>query len=127
MSQHKDCHSGSCGISKSEHSHDSCCKSHETCCCRHGEYEETKCCCCGSYHHAHEGDFAKELLKLADEAWMEVLKEKIKDQIRSKDKQLDQLAKIVAESNKTRWKDKIATKKVCDDFHDQIKDFFQHK
>lgn len=121
MSHSKDCHSGTCRISKSNHDHDTCC--------RHGEYAEydSKCPCCGCHHHAHEGDFAKELFKLADEAWMEVLKEKIKDRIRSDDKQIDKLAKIVAEANKTRWKDKIATKKVCDDFHDQVKNFFQHK
>lgn len=125
MSRSKECREGVCGVSKETHSSHSC---------GHGEYGEccgkchcgSECRCCGS-ECCQEGNFTKELFRLADEAWMEVLKEKIKDRIRTGDKQIEALAKIVAEANKTRWKDKIATKKVCDDFHDQIKNFFQHK
>lgn len=54
---------------------------------------------------------------------MEVLKEKIKEEIRQKgDEQLSQLAKLVSTANHERWKDKMRTKKDHEDFEVQLKD-----
>lgn len=60
-------------------------------------------------------------MDLADEAWMEVLKEKIKDNIKSSQKKnLDELAKLVSESNGMRWKHKLQEEKVCDDYEEKL-------
>ena len=83
------CQSTSCQIGED---HSSSCSSNTSCGCN------CSCCqkmCCSSP--------ADEFLALADTAWMEVLKEKIKDQIRSNDKKMDELAKIISEANHTRW------------------------
>ena len=110
---------------------------HHHCCCSEGQCETHghaygECCShdqgsCHSDCSEPQGqkDFAAQLLDLADHAWMEVLKEKIKDQIKSAHgKHLDQLARIVAESNQMRWQNKMAAKKVCNDFHSKIHEFF---
>ena len=75
-------------------------------------------CSCG----CHQGKYSDQLLHLADEAWMEVLKEKIKDEIRQNNgDQINQLAKLVSSANHARWKDKMQAKKDCDDFDCQLK------
>lgn len=106
---HHHCHHDDC------HSHD-----HDHCCC-HSHHH-----CCDHHHHPEEGDFAKELLEMADDAWMEVLHDKIKEQvIASHSGQLDKLAKLVADTNSDRWKEKLKMKKDCDDFKDKVSDFFK--
>ena len=101
------------------HHHHGCCE------------EEHECGCCCHHHsddHGDEGDFASQLLQLADEAWMEVLKEKVKAHVaKSSGAQLEKLAKIVAEGNKDRWRMKLGAKKGCDDFHAKIAEFFRHE
>jgi hypothetical protein len=62
---------------------------------------------------------------MADEAWMEILKEKIKKQIESAGgEHLDQLAKIVAESNKERWEHKLAINELASNYKEKLTDFF---
>ena len=103
------CHSGSCSHGK-EHSHD----------------HECHCEC----HKEHKGSYAEQLLKLADEAWMEVIKEKIKEEIRQHNgEHIDQLAKLVSEMNHKRWTDKIGEMRVEHDFELRLKDliYYQHK
>src|SRR4051812_17667548 len=51
-------------------------------------------------------DKAKKFLELADQAWKEVLKEKIKKHIEANDKNLDELAKLISDTNHKRWKKK---------------------
>lgn len=64
-------------------------------------------------------------LKLADEAWMEVLKEKIKAQIIAhKGEHMDKLAGLIAKANGERWKNKISSKTKSNEFKDELKDFF---
>lgn len=64
-------------------------------------------------------------LKLADEAWMEVLKEKIKCQIIAhKSEQMDKLAEVIAKANGEKWKHKIASKTKNNDYKDTLKEFF---
>ena len=84
--------------------------------------------CHGDVHHHHEHeDFAQTLLDMADDAWMEVLKEKIREQIRTTSgKHLEGLAKLVAESNKERWKHKLEKNRITHDYKTNISDFFHH-
>ncbi len=86
-------------------------------------------CCCSQHHegceHHESGDFSQQLLEMADEAWMELLKEKVKKQIEATGgSHLDQLAKLIAESNNTRWKHKLAAQKLCHDYKEKIAEFF---
>lgn len=107
---HNHCHNDTC----SEHSH-------------HHDHKDS--CCHGHHHHHehHEDDFAQQLLNLADEAWMEVLKEKIKEQIHEHNgKHLDSLARLVAESNSHRWKNKLNLKHACSSFKEKLHHFFNH-
>lgn len=97
------------------HHHGECCDHH------HHHHDE---CCHHEHHHAcHEQQtkYADELLALADEAWMEVLKEKIKDQIRSTSSQhLDALAKLISQANHNRWKHKMEGKTTKEDFEQNL-------
>lgn len=78
------------------------------------------CNCCGQQQQ--HGKYADELLHLADEAWMCLLKEKIKEEIRlNAGEQLTQLAKLVSQANHARWKDKMQGKKDYEDFECQLK------
>lgn len=106
--------------------------------CHHGDSCNTSCAhelnqehcekCCHHHHDSEDScDFSKQLLGLADEAWTEVLKEKIKKKIEeSNGKKLDQLAQIVSDANNARWHAKLAKKKGCSDFHEKIRNFFEH-
>lgn len=105
MSHQNSCHSDQC--------HSCCEHEHE----EHGHH----------HHHHHEGEFAEELLEMADVAWMEVLKEKIKQQIiASSGEHLDNLAKLVSDANKERWKHKLSSHKVCQDYRQKLGEFFSH-
>ncbi len=101
----------------------------EGCCCScHQEHGSCGCCsdqkhdsCCGEHKDDCQKDFAKHLLCVADEAWMELLKDKIKTNIlASCGDQLDQIARIVSEGNKMRWEHKIAIQKAKDEFRSNL-------
>ncbi len=63
---------------------------------------------------------------MADEAWMEVLHDKIKAQIlATSGSHLDKLAKIVADANKERWQHKLGKQKSCDDYKEKVSNFFE--
>jgi|LakMenE01Jun11ns_1017448.scaffolds.fasta_scaffold9632428_2 hypothetical protein len=100
------------------HHHDNSCADESCYCC-----DEV---CESEHHHAHEeGDFAAELLELADCAWMEVLREKIKDHItKTHGKHLDKLAQLVSETNNERWKLKMSKEKGRENFHEELRRFF---
>ena len=68
---------------------------------------------------------ASKFLELADQAWMEVLKEKIKEQIKSSSKNMDELARMIAEANHERWKKKMDAKNCCGCFEEKLKKFFE--
>lgn len=88
-----------------------CCSSHKGQ--EHGDHD--------SCHSEESCDFTKVLLELADEAWMEVLKDKIKEKIISANgKQLDKLAATVSEANNARWKGKMAAKRACHEYKEKI-------
>lgn len=110
----------------SHHHSDSCCSGGKCSCpCHQGQS------CCGhdhAHHHEDECGFSKKLIELADEAWMCLLKEKIKAQIASTSgANLDKLAKIVSDANHARWKSKLAGKTEKENFEDQISEFFKSK
>ena len=110
--QSKSCCSSSCGCgcqSKGDWgcSSSGCCSEKSSC------SDESKCC-----------EHAKKLLYVADAAWMEVLKEKIKDHIRLNDKKIDEMAAIVAEANHARWHEKMANKKSCATYEEKLKSLF---
>lgn len=123
---HNHCDQGSCGHGHGGHGYHG--HNHGRCHCCHGQ-----CCCychdesCDHDHHE-KGEFACELLELADQAWMELLKEKIKEQIlASGGGHLDQLAKLVAESNRQRWQHKMASKTLCEEYKEKLCSLFKSK
>lgn len=70
-------------------------------------------------------DFPEKLLDLADEAWLEVVKEKIKKEIEAScGEKLNKLAKLVAETNKTKWSAKIAGKQQCQEYKQNLLKLF---
>lgn len=81
-------------------------------------------CSCQHCQNACQGHlkYSDQLLHLADEAWMDILKDKIKEEIRlNAGEQLTQLAKLVATANHARWRDKMQSKKDYEDFELQLK------
>ena len=76
---------------------------------------------CGSQNSC---DYATKFLELADQAWMEVLKEKIKDQIRLNGRHLDDLAQIISEANHARWHRKMEGKKCSSGYEEKLRNFF---
>jgi ABC-type Zn2+ transport system substrate-binding protein/surface adhesin len=87
-----------------------CCDSHE----HHHDHEES--------HHDHFQLFAKHLLCLADEAWEDVLIEKIKQEIlKNSGDHLSELAKLIASANSERWRTKMSAGANCENFMTQLK------
>ncbi len=90
--------------------------------------------CGGSCHSKHEEschdeDKHEELtdwfLEVADAAWSEVLKDKIKEHIvATQNDRMTELAKIVSEGNSQRWKHKMEKKQGCMDFKEKLCRFF---
>ena len=69
-----------------------------------------------------ECNMHEKLLCLADEAWKEVLKEKIKQEIeKSSGAKLSALAKLVAETNGRKWAFMIQAKKGCEEYKTQVR------
>ena|ERR1700722_19548562 len=110
-----------------KHLHCNSQKCHES----HDDSESYHCCedyCCHCHHHHKPQEFSSQLTDLADEAWMDLLKDKIREHVeRLEGAHLDELAKIVAEANKERWKNKMSGEKGCEEFKQRIHDFFRHK
>ena len=70
-------------------------------------------------------DMPEQLLELADEAWNELLREKMKAKIEeSCGEKLDELAALVTTANSYRWQQKIQGKVKCDEYKSSIKEFF---
>jgi len=98
------------------------CGSHEKSCCSSGS------CSSGSQEERQGGKFTQHLFDLADEAWGEVLKAKIKEYLLStQGDRMAELAKMVAEANSRRWKHKMEKKQCCADFHEELECFFNQK
>lgn len=104
-----------------EHS-DSCSSSNKhSCCCHHHEHEAV-------CEHDHHEDFATKVLAMADEAWEELLMEKIKARIEKQSgNHLDKLAELIANANKKRWEHKLECNSCVHELHDELRQFFQKK
>lgn len=98
-----------------------------------GEYSSCKKCGCSCHdkqeeNHGEENnheEFAGCLLEAADCAWMEVLKDKIKEHIlATHNDRMTELAKIIAEENNHRWKHKMEKKQCCAEFKEKLWRFF---
>ncbi|MBF0547597.1 MAG: hypothetical protein HQM08_24370 [Candidatus Riflebacteria bacterium] len=71
-------------------------------------------------------DMPEKLLALADEAWNEVMKEKIKTAIqKSCGVKMDKLANLVAETNKAKWAHEIQGKVNCDAYKQSLLALFR--
>ena len=103
-------------------------------CNMHGHQNQESCSCgcgcgcgCGSHHHhdSTEGcKCAEKFLEIADEAWKEVLKEKIKAKILThKGEHMEKLAEMIAMANGEKWKHIISAKTNKNNFKDQLKEF----
>lgn len=80
--------------------------------CSESHTEETECC-----------NMPEKLLCLADEAWRELLKEKIKQEIqKTSGEKLNAIAKLLAEGNHRRWSHFIEGKQKCAEFKQQLKE-----
>jgi hypothetical protein len=99
------CESSGCHHS-SHHSHED---NHCHCHCHHGS-------CCDESHMEEEECDSERLLAIADMAWAEVLKEKIKEHIRASDKRIDEIAKIVSETNRAYWHQEISRSKTDENY-----------
>lgn len=89
-----------------------------------------KSCCCPCHKEVchEEGEMSDWFMDVADEAWTEVLKDKIKDHIlKNNDKRMNELAKIVSEANNERWKAKLNKKHSCAEFKMKLAHFFGKK
>lgn len=80
--------------------------------------------CCHNHLEEEESDDTSQLLELANEAWREVLKEKIKENIRASDHKIDKMANIVAEANRAYWHHKIAASKINEHYEIKLNDLF---
>lgn len=105
------CSSSGCGCSCQQKSAGACG------CCGHKEGS------CGAKNA--DGSWGEKFLALADQAWMEVLKEKIKENIKANGKHMDELARLISETNHDRWKKKMDAKNCCSCFEDKLKGFFE--
>jgi len=89
----------------------------------HDQSDACNCCChrqcdCGCHN---KEKYSDQLIELADEAWMEILKEKIKAEILKKSgDHLTQMAQLVNEANHRRWQDKIDERKNAENFEDKL-------
>lgn len=116
------CNDASCQLSHSHGSQGSCgCKGSGCSCSCH------KCNCCSEGGGKGSCDKMEKLLALADVAWMEVLKDKIKERILSSDHKIDEIASIVAEVNKDLWHQKMAKLKTKEDFEQRLRGLFSAK
>jgi|SRR5580700_3667052 hypothetical protein len=89
------------------------------------------CCCCCSCHTEQEScdkehsESKSYFLDIADEAWEEVLKDKIKEHIlKTQNDRMTELAKVVSEGNNRRWKHRMEKKHSCQEFEEEICRFF---
>ncbi len=109
------CDKGSCS---SPHSNSSChCDCHKGCGCScHNKSQGAEGECCVS----------DPLIQLADQAWMELMKEKIKAQFQaSSGSKMDGVAKVLASACGAKWQLKMATKQHRDDYKKNLSEAFQ--
>ncbi len=78
--------------------------------------------CATSQKASGECDMHEKLLALADDAWMELLKEKIKAEIEKTNGQhMDKIAKLVSDANFAKWGSMINAKVKCNEYKENLK------
>lgn len=108
----------------------SCC-SEGSCSCQKHQDHQMKLCKCGSCSGQCEcqskcHSYSDQLLHLADQAWEELLKDKIKEEILAKSSaNLTELAKLVSETNHKRWKALMSEKGNEDSFKDRLRQILE--
>lgn len=115
------CHSQSneCGCC-SHKTQGTCCSKQSSCAC--GSCSSGNACSsCGCKQNC---DYAQKFLELADHAWMELLKEKVKEHTARLSPHMDELARLIAESNHERWKKKMENESCSDGFQEKLNQFF---
>jgi len=71
---------------------------------------------------------SEKLLALADAAWCELMKEKIKKEIEAScGEQMSKVAKLVAETNKAKWAAKISAKQHCQEYRTNLLSLFTNQ
>jgi hypothetical protein len=74
----------------------------------------------------HQTSYTEELLDIADEAWHEILKENIKEEIRKHSgDHIAKLAVLVAKANHDLWKDTIDQKEKREEFEENLDKYFR--
>lgn len=117
MSHHECHHSGHSCSSQHHHNHGS-----ESTCCECRCHQTCDCQC----HKKHK--YCDQLLELADDAWMEVLKEEIKKEIiKNSGDHLKKMAELVASANHKRWSEKMAEKRDFESFEEELKNLMSQK
>jgi hypothetical protein len=120
------------------HHHHHCCQNHSKCCqnqskcCESSKTQESCCeeqskCSCSCHQSSQNCSkcYSEELLALADEAWTELVKAKIKKQIEAHSgEHLEELAKIVSDANHERWQHILAGKQVRNEYQVELGNFF---
>lgn len=109
-----------------------CCSEEKGCGCSCHSQQNRCCCPCHAKHDecSHDKDHeeagkAHYFLDVADEAWEEVLKDKIKEYIlKTQNERMTKLAKIIAEGNSHRWRSKMDKKRGCLEFQEELCQFF---
>lgn len=104
------------------------CQGSSCCCGNQGKCEaKSKCCCSPADEQKRFTDesCSNQLMELADQAWMEVLKDKIKEHIHANAKHMDDLARLISEANHERWKKKMDAKCACSSFDEKLNNFFK--
>ncbi len=80
-------------------------------------------CTCGTHPANEECDMSGKLICLADEAWSELLKEKMKAEIqKSCGEDMDKIAKFVTDTNNARWSYMIKGKAKCEEYKQKLKE-----
>ena len=95
-----------------------CCSNEEEPCC--GVETQESCCqsdsCCDE-----SGGFASGVLRIADDAWAELLKEKIKKAFEAKKgKKMDKIAEIAADAAAAYWDSKKKGKAIAKDHYAKL-------
>jgi hypothetical protein len=99
------------------------CKCNEECSCH--QNEECQQDHCHEHHHDH---FSDELLELADEAWMDVLFDKIKEEVEQHSgEHITKLAQLVSRTNHDRWKSKLAGKASTHAFRHELRELMDRQ
>lgn len=128
------CHNQSHSCCGSSHASCGCQSKGCSCSCHQSQNDCQKSCGCEGSNQSKGcgcgckscGNYAEKFLQLADQAWTELLKEKIKEHIQSQAKNMNDLARLISEANHERWQKKMENAQCCGCYEEKLKEFFSH-